>query len=153
MHNLALAIGIVDIIIVGAIAAAVVRDLWNGKIDLTKLLSGDDAASLSRFQFLIFTFIIGLSYLYVAVDKETLPDVANAWALLGISGGSYVLGKGIQMSADTAQKAQDHTTRQAEAAAQQAQAVAEQARLAAQRLPPPQPTAAPPPAPSGQTQS
>jgi len=149
MHNLALAIGIVGIIIVGAIAAAVVRDLWNGKIDLTKLLSGDDAASLSRFQFLIFTFIIGLSYLYVAVDKETLPDVANAWALLGISGGSYVLSKGIQMSADTAVKAQEHATRQAEAAAQQARAIAEQARSTAQQPSPApqQPSAAPAPPP------
>jgi hypothetical protein len=42
----------------------------------------------------------------VAVDTETLPDVQNAWALLGISGGSYVLGKNIQLSAETAQKGQ-----------------------------------------------
>jgi hypothetical protein len=149
MHNLALAIGSVGIVIIGGIAGVVVRDLWTGKIDLTKLLSGDDAASLSRFQFLIFTFIIGLSYLYVAVDAQTLPDVQNAWALLGISGGSYVLGKGIQISADTAVKTQEHTTRQAEAAARQAQAVAEQSRLAGQQPPPATPV---PPAP-GQPQA
>jgi hypothetical protein len=49
MGNLALAIGSVGIIIIGGISAVVVRYVWTGKIDLTKLLSGDAAASLSRF--------------------------------------------------------------------------------------------------------
>jgi hypothetical protein len=107
MDKLTIAVGIVGTIIIGLIALVVVWDLWTGKIDLSKLLSGDDSASLSRFQFLVFTFIIGLSYLLIVLKSGTLPDVQNAWALLGISGGGYVLGKGIQLSANTAvQKAQ-----------------------------------------------
>lgn len=102
MERLTLVVGIVGTLIIGLIALVVVWDLWTGKIDLTKLLSGEEAASLSRFQFLIFTFIIGLSYLLVVLKSGALPDVGNTWALLGISGGSYVLGKGIQKSADTA---------------------------------------------------
>jgi hypothetical protein len=105
MDTLRLLVGIVGTIIIGLIALVVVWNLYTGKIDLLKLLSGDDSASLSRFQFLVFTFIIGLSYLLIVIKTQApdkLPDVGNAWALLGISGGSYVLGKGIQMSADTA---------------------------------------------------
>jgi hypothetical protein len=102
MEGFPLVVGIVGTIIIGLIAFIVVWNLYTGKIDLSKLLSGDDAASLSRFQFLVFTFIIGLSYLLIVIKTQSLPDVSNVWALLGISGGSYVLGKGIQMSADTA---------------------------------------------------
>ena len=60
MPTLTLVVGIAGVIIIGLIALVVVWDLWGGIIDLTKLLSGDDSASLSRFQFLIFTFIVGL---------------------------------------------------------------------------------------------
>jgi hypothetical protein len=99
-------VGIAGTIIIGLIALVVVWDLYTGKIDLSKLLSGDDAASLSRFQFLVFTFIIGLSYPLLVLkggpSADKLPDAAGALGLLGISAGSYVLGKGIQKSADTA---------------------------------------------------
>ena len=45
------------------------------------------------------TFVIALSYFYVVVKSPTavLPDIgANVLALLGISGASYVVAKGIQ---------------------------------------------------------
>lgn len=105
MVTLADIVGYVGTIIIGLIALVVVWDLYTGKIDLSKLLSGDDGTSLSRFQFLVFTFIIGLSYLLLVLksgNTDKLPDAQGALTLLGISAGSYVLGKGIQKSADTA---------------------------------------------------
>jgi uncharacterized BrkB/YihY/UPF0761 family membrane protein len=105
----ALVVGIVGTVIIGLVAAIVVRDLWTGKIDLSQLLSDSNQTSLSRFQFLVFTFIIGLSYLLFAIAHlanaatATLPDVpAGVMGLLGISAGSYVLGKGIEKAAQTA---------------------------------------------------
>jgi hypothetical protein len=69
---------------------------------------------LSRFQFLLFTFVIAASYfLFVAAivtkdvatfikdGKILLPDIpGNVLGLIGISGGSYVVAKAIQKSAE-----------------------------------------------------
>ncbi len=79
--------------------------LWRilfGKIDISGLISEPNGnASLSRFQFLIFTFVISLSLLLVILGAkagpqfpETIP--AGIYALLGISAASYVVSKGIQ---------------------------------------------------------
>jgi hypothetical protein len=138
------AVGIAGIVIIGVIALVVLYYLVTGKIDLTDLLSGSDATSLSRFQFLVFTFIIGLSYLFVVLKgggatQYSLPNAQNAWALLGISGGSYVLGKGIQMAAQSTggqqpqANAQQAMVQQAQQAAEQAQTAAQQAHMSAQQ--------------------
>jgi hypothetical protein len=109
MGPFALIVGIVGTLIIGLIAAVVVRDLWTNKIDLSQLLSDSNKTSLSRFQFLVFTFIIGLSYLLLVINhlanaaSAALPDVpAGVMGLLGISAGSYVAGKGIEKAAQTA---------------------------------------------------
>jgi len=103
-----IAVGIVGTAVVSLIAIVVVWDMLVGKIDLSKLLADNQDASLSRFQFLVFTFVIGFSYLLLVVchvckDATTeLPGVpGGALALIGISAGGYVLGKGIQKAADT----------------------------------------------------
>lgn len=72
----------------------------SGKIDISQLLSeGNGAASMSRFQLLIFTFVIGISFFLVVVSESKLPDVpANVLALLGISASTYGVSKGIQAS-------------------------------------------------------
>jgi hypothetical protein len=57
-------------------------------------------ASLSRFQFLIFTFVIAGLFLMLSIEAGTLIDIPNnVLVLLGISGGSYLVSKGVQMSA------------------------------------------------------
>ena len=74
----------------------------SGKIDISKLLTEDGGgASMSRFQLLIFTFVIGLSFFLVLIcDCKKLPEVpANVLALLGISATTYGVSKGIQASA------------------------------------------------------
>ena len=83
--------------------------LWymvTGRINLEKLISEDDGtASLSRFQFLVFTFVIAMSLFLVIVGKappDFPPDIPpEILALLGISGGSYVISKGIQKGAES----------------------------------------------------
>jgi len=78
------------------VLAAIASD----KIDISKLLAEDGGgASMSRFQLLIFTFVIGLSFFLVVISSAELPDVpANVLALLGISATTYGVSKGIQAS-------------------------------------------------------
>ncbi len=90
------------VIFVGALAAILLWKIYTGKIDLTKLISeANGDASMSRFQFLIFTFVIALMwiYLFFYVGDGTFPNIPpGVLGLMGISGGSYVVSKGIQKS-------------------------------------------------------
>lgn len=76
-------------------------------INLEYLISDEKGdASLSRFQFLIFTFVIAMSLFYIIV-RANPPAFPNSipWeilGLIGISGGSYVLAKSIDASKGTA---------------------------------------------------
>jgi hypothetical protein len=102
---------------------------WNiatGKIDISQILiekdgsAGKDsrtvgAASMSRFQLLIFVFVIAISFFLVVISNikilqlkgseqylPKLPDVpSGVMALLGISASSYAVGKAIQHGAGT----------------------------------------------------
>jgi len=83
-----------------AFALMVLGKIWKGTIKLDGLLAeegqGDTKASLSRFQFLIFTFVIAGLYLLLSIEAGTFVDIpVNVLALLGISGGSYVLSKSV----------------------------------------------------------
>ena len=82
-----------------------------GEIDLSMLLSepkGADAkgnqqygASMSRFQLLIFTFVIALSLLLIIIANggTKFPAIpSEILVLLGISASTYAVGKGIQSS-------------------------------------------------------
>lgn len=105
---LTLFIGWMLAIFIGLLGLAVLYYVFTGKIDLTCLLCESTittpVASMARFQFLIFTFVIALCLFLVTVGNKCgiqfpkeIP--AGILALLGISGGSYVVGKGIQASA------------------------------------------------------
>lgn len=93
-----------------ALAAVIVIKIMRNEIKIDQLLSNSPESSLSRFQFLIFTFTIGFCYMMVMLYKISdnvsaqsiaLPDATGAMGLLGISAGGYVLSKGIQTSGDT----------------------------------------------------
>jgi hypothetical protein len=97
--------------VVGAFAAVVIGKMINNEIDLALLVSEDNGnASLSRFQFLIFTFVIAASYFLLVTYRlatskgdglANLPEIPNGvLGPIGISGGSYVISKGIQKSAE-----------------------------------------------------
>jgi hypothetical protein len=79
----------------------VIAAIASGKIDIGMLLSeADGKASMSRFQLLIFTFVIGISFFLVVLCKCEMPAVPNqVLTLLGISASTYGVSKGIQASA------------------------------------------------------
>lgn len=83
-----------------AIELAIVVAICKGKIDLKLLISEKNgAASLSRFQLLMFTFAIVGLYVAIGFSGNGFPGVDDKtlW-LLGISGGTYGGSKFIQMS-------------------------------------------------------
>ncbi|MDN5848235.1 MAG: hypothetical protein L0H63_01160 [Nitrococcus sp.] len=104
MQILALVMGWIIAIVMGFLGLAIVWFIFTGKINLAKLISEPNGdASLSRFQFLIFTFVISMSVFLVVVGNVPLklPEIpTGVYALLGISGGSYAISKGIQVSRD-----------------------------------------------------
>ena len=95
-------IGWILTIFISILALIILWLIVTGKIDLRLLISEKDgAASLSRFQFLVFTFVIAMSLFYLIALQGKYPDIpGDILALLGISGGSYVVSKGIQTSRD-----------------------------------------------------
>lgn len=89
---------------IGLLAIAIIYMILVGKIDLTELLSeANGSASMSRFQLLIFTFVVAISLFYL-VEKRTdatFPDIpSGVLTLLGISASTYAVGKGISYSRD-----------------------------------------------------
>ena len=56
-------------------------------------------ASLSRFQFLIFTFVVAGLFLLLSIEAGGFVEVPpSVLGLIGISGGSFVISKGISNS-------------------------------------------------------
>jgi|SRR5215471_16053700 len=104
------------VVFIAALAAVVLLKIWSGAISLQGLLSepagpapagapAADAApalgkaSLSRLQLFLFTFVIAGLYLTLSLEAGQLVDIPNQLlGILGISGSSYVISKGIQMN-------------------------------------------------------
>jgi hypothetical protein len=75
--------------------------LATDQIRIDMLISDPDGdASISRFQLLIFTFTIALSFVYLVImGPGRFPDVPNqVLILLGISASTYGVGKGLQVA-------------------------------------------------------
>ncbi len=74
------------------------------RVDLSGLIceitdEGAGKASLSRFQFLLFTFVVAGLYLALCLESGTFIDIPNGTlGLIGISSGSYVLSKAVSSS-------------------------------------------------------
>jgi uncharacterized BrkB/YihY/UPF0761 family membrane protein len=105
-HLLALVMGWTVTILVGAFALAIIFKMVKGDINLMYLIAGVDGdASLSRFQFLIFTFVIALGLFLIILSQSPVPAFpatipGGILALLGISGGSYVTSKAVDANAN-----------------------------------------------------
>jgi len=84
------------------LGAAIIWLIAKGKIDLSMLISeSDGSASMSRFQLLVFTFVVALSFFLVVAASQKLPDIpGSVLSLIGISASSYLVSKGIQTGAD-----------------------------------------------------
>ena len=114
------AVAIAISLVIVTFALVVAWKLASGKIDLTYLLSepadptavrpqGEPPetpkASISRFQFLVFTFVIGGVYLVLCLESGRFVDIPQeVILLLGVSGTSYAASKGIKAAADTSQR-------------------------------------------------
>jgi hypothetical protein len=109
------AIEYTGLIIIFLFGFIVLVAMATGKIDVSGLLEekndGIAKASMSRFQLLIFTFLIAMSFFLIVVNNtDKFPDIpGNVLMLLGISASTYGLSKGIQASSD-AHKADDVKT-------------------------------------------
>jgi hypothetical protein len=113
---------------VAIVGLVVAWKVATGHIDLSKILTEKDgspggAASMARFQLLIFVFVIALSFFLVVISNikiiqarpgdhlPGLPEVPRGvLALLGISASSYAVGKAIQHGAGTGTDDGDETT-------------------------------------------
>jgi hypothetical protein len=94
--------GIVLCIFVAGLGGLILWMIFDGRIDLSSLLSeANGQASMSRFQLLIFIFVIAVS-LFALVEKSpsyAFPEIPNGvLTLLGISASTYAVGKGISYS-------------------------------------------------------
>ena len=101
MALVAEAFGLVLCAFIGLLGATIIAWIWMGKIDLSELISepsGD--ASMSRFQLLIFTFVIAISlFVLVEANHGAIPDIpTGVLTLLGISASTYAVSKGISYS-------------------------------------------------------
>jgi quinol-cytochrome oxidoreductase complex cytochrome b subunit len=97
--QLAMAYGmLVLLILFGFLVLAAIA---TGKIDISLLLAEvGGGASMSRFQLLIFTFVIALSLFLVVICKCEFPKIpTEVLMLLGISATTYGVSKGIQAGA------------------------------------------------------
>lgn len=97
---------IIAVVISGVILGLALVVFWKiltDKIDLSMLLAESNGkASISRLQLLLFTFVIAGLYLLLSIEAGTFVEVPESvLGLLGISGGSYIVSKGIQKSGDT----------------------------------------------------
>jgi len=127
------------VIIMGAAAVT----LWliaTGDINIKNVLEEPDSdkASLSRFQFLIFTFVVAGLFLLLSIESGTFVAVPNSvLMLLGISAGSYVVSKGITAGAKNtpAGTAAFHAANAAVHATSAAASAATAARAAADSVP------------------
>jgi hypothetical protein len=112
LQYLEILVGYLVCAIVALFGVLLIWKIATNQIDLTMLLSDDNGkASTSRFQLVIFTFVVAFSFFLVVVsnvklrqngsstDTEGLPDVpSGVLALLGISASSYLVSRGIQAS-------------------------------------------------------
>jgi hypothetical protein len=97
--NLAFVIAIVVTVIILAIGLVIAWKMLTDKIDITSLLQEPDSnkASISRFQFLLFAFVIAGLLLMLSIESGAFVEVPQSvLILLGISGGGYVASKTIQ---------------------------------------------------------
>jgi hypothetical protein len=124
------------LVIIGT-AFVVLYLIAQGKINIYDLLAepGSNKASLSRFQFLLFTFVIAGLFLLLSVESGgfvIIPD--SVLGLLGISAGSYAISKGITASNKKPMTTNGAAAAHADAAAAHAEAAAVHAKAAEKTL-------------------
>ncbi len=135
MNLLRVVVGWTTLAGVALLFVVVIYLMITGRINLATLISEPGGgASMSRFQFLVFTFVIAFSFLLVVISQQqpTLPDIpASIFGLLGISASSYLVSKGIQQSSGVTGKT-DTSALEKKVAEHENQLATQQAQLKAQ---------------------
>lgn len=102
LQTLTLVAGYTLCVLIGLLGLVVLWKIIDGTIDLTELLEEvNGGASMSRFQWLIFTFVFAFSLFLVIISTNppSFPNIpGTVLSLLGISGSSFLVSKGIQFS-------------------------------------------------------
>jgi hypothetical protein len=101
MDKLTIAIGYALLILIFLFGLIVLLKMATGEIDLRLLLAedGGNGASMSRFQLLVFTLVIAMSFFLIVAHTQQFPTMsAEVLTLLGISATTYGVSKGIQAS-------------------------------------------------------
>jgi len=100
MNFIAQLCGLILCVFVGVLGLTILFLIWTGKINLSALLNeANGQASMSRFQLLIFTFVIATSLFELVGMQGKFPDIpSGVLTLLGISASTYAVGKGISYS-------------------------------------------------------
>ncbi|MBL8178647.1 MAG: hypothetical protein JNK48_28495 [Bryobacterales bacterium] len=72
-----------------------------GKMDLKHLISDSEGdASMGRFQLLVFTFVVALSFFLVVLHTQAIPEIpASVLTLLGISASTFAVSKSVDAGA------------------------------------------------------
>jgi hypothetical protein len=104
------------IIIILAFAAVVLWQVWAGTIKLDGLIAELDPArpadygkaSLSRFQFLLFTFVVAGLFLLLSIETGAFIHVpCDVLGLIGISSGTFVVSKAVSNQANKPDQANE----------------------------------------------
>lgn len=100
LDNLKLATGYATLIFLFFLSMVVLIDIVRNKINLSEMLEElSGGASMSRFQLMVFTFVIAFSFFVIVAEQGRFPDIpTNVLALLGVSASTYAVGKGLQVS-------------------------------------------------------
>jgi hypothetical protein len=100
METLAKFCSLVACLFIAGAGLAIIIMIFVGKIDLRYIVSETNHdASMSRFQLLIFTFVIAIAVFRLVELNGQLPEIPNGiLTLLGISASTYAVGKGISYS-------------------------------------------------------
>jgi peptidoglycan/LPS O-acetylase OafA/YrhL len=114
MDKLKLATGYATLIFLFFLSMVVLLDIVRNRIDLSEMLEElSGGASMSRFQLLVFTFVIAFSFFVIVVSQGKLPEIpGNVLALLGVSASTYAVSKGLQVTSPPEQESQPVTSTQ-----------------------------------------
>lgn len=111
IERLKLATGYALLIFLFFLSMVVLLDIVRNKIDLSEMLEElSGGASMSRFQLLVFTFVIAFSLFIVIANQNSIPEIPNSvLGLLGVSASTYAVSKGLQVSSGQTEKSSDET--------------------------------------------
>lgn len=112
LEKLKLATGYALLIFLFFLSMVVLLQIIQNKIDLSEMLDElSGGASMSRFQLLVFTFVIAFSFFVVVANQGGFPEIpTNVLALLGVSASTYAVSKGLQVASGDTEAEEDRAS-------------------------------------------